>query len=65
MGQGEHCWNCAFRNGYPFYAQPDKKCENFFLLGKPNTYRHSWDRIEYDRIAKEQEELKRGEKADT
>ena len=29
IGRGEHCFNCARRDGYPYRAQPDKKCLNF------------------------------------
>lgn len=29
--KGKNCWNCVRRNGYPFRAQPDKKCKNFKL----------------------------------
>lgn len=32
--RGNHCWNCSFRNGYPFRAQPDKKCKAFKLKEK-------------------------------
>jgi hypothetical protein len=27
--RGEHCYNCANRNGYPMKARPSKVCENY------------------------------------
>jgi len=34
--RGNNCWACGQRNGYPFRAQPDKKCMNFNPKKKPN-----------------------------
>jgi hypothetical protein len=32
--QGHHCWNCAYRDGYPYRAQPDKQCKNYAPISK-------------------------------
>ena len=29
LPRGKHCFNCVRRDGYPYRAQPDKKCANF------------------------------------
>jgi len=31
---GDNCWACGMRKGYPYYAQPDKNCENFKIKSK-------------------------------
>lgn len=36
LARGNHCWNCAKRNGFPYRAQPDKNCDNFLVGGQIN-----------------------------
>ena len=32
--QGEHCYNCSYRSGYPFYGQPERNCVNYDPVAK-------------------------------
>jgi hypothetical protein len=31
LTNGEHCYNCKMRDGYPVHGQPSKDCKNWKL----------------------------------
>lgn len=46
IARGKHCYNCIRRKGFPYRAQPDKRCANFGLREVKNKIMDVIQRLE-------------------